>query len=263
MQIFDSHCHLDDKSYDKDLTEVIARAHAADVNAMMIAGIDLKTSQKAVRIAEAHPAVYASVGVHPHDVKNCTVAVLKALKDLTQMPKVKAWGEIGLDFNRMYSPRQVQEEWFLRQLEMADELKLPLIFHERDSDGRLIELLETHADPRRKAVVHCFSGNEAELKRYLEMGFYIGVTGIITIKERGRDLRRLAPMIPADRLLVETDAPYLTPAAYKNKTRRNEPAFVRSVLMTLAEVCKEAPETLAAVIWDNTCRLFNLPENVS
>jgi TatD DNase family protein len=258
MQIFDSHCHLDDKIYNNDLNQVIERAHTAQVQALMIAGINLATSKKAIQIANAHEGVYASVGVHPHDVKHCNENILGTLKDLAKKTKVKAWGEIGLDFNRMYSPKKIQEEWFLRQLQMADQLNMPLIFHERDSQGRFIELLQAHANPNRKAVVHCFSGNEEELKIYLKMGFYIGITGILTMKERGRRLRQLAPLIPSRQILVETDAPYLTPAPHKNKVRRNEPAFVRSVLMTLAKIRKETPEKLAMITWNNTCRLFNI-----
>ena len=258
MKIFDSHCHLDDKSFDHDLDDIITRAHKAQVIAIIIAGINLKASQKAIRIANAYENIYASVGVHPHDVKNCNVNIIDILKGLVKKPKVRAWGEIGLDFNRMYSPKQIQEDWFIRQLQAADELNLPLIFHERESQGRFIELLKQHTNPYRKAVVHCFSGDENELVAYLEMGFYIGITGIITIKKRGHNLRQLAPMIPADRLLVETDAPYLTPMPHKNKTHRNEPAFVRNVILTLADVRKEDPEKLADIIWHNTCQLFNI-----
>lgn len=261
MQIFDSHCHLDDNSYDHDLKDVLERANAAQIQAFMIAGINLATSKKAIRIAKAHDGIYASVGIHPHDVKNSSDHTIDALIQLTKEPKVRAWGEIGLDFNRMYSPRRTQEKWFIRQLHAADKLNLPLIFHERDSQGRLIELLQAHANPNRQAVVHCFSGSETELQTYLKMGFYIGITGIITIKSRGRILRQMAPMIPSNRILVETDAPYLTPAPHKNKIRRNEPAFVRSVLMTLAEVRNENPEKLAVTIWENTCRLFRIRGN--
>jgi TatD DNase family protein len=258
MKIFDSHCHLDDNRFNADLDDVIDRAHKAQVNAIMIAGINLETSQKAVRIANSHKNIYTSVGVHPHDVKNCHVNIIDRLKRLSREPKVMAWGEIGLDFNRMYASKEIQENWFIQQLQTADELGLPLIFHERESQGRLIELLKRYPYPHRKAVVHCFSGTENELKAYLEMGFYIGVTGIITIKKRGQALRRMAPMIPAERLLVETDAPYLTPAPHKNKTRRNEPAFVRSVLLTLSRVRQEDPEGLANIIWNNTCKLFDI-----
>jgi len=258
MKLFDSHCHLDDAVFEKDWPQVLERMTANDVRAAMIAGINLETSQKALGIAETHAGIYASAGVHPHDASQCNEAVIRALADLARNTKIKAWGEIGLDFNRMYSPREDQEKWFVRQLEIADALDLPLIFHERDSEGRLLELLGQYANPRRSGVIHCFSGTSAELERYLEMGFYIGITGIVTIQKRGRRLREQIGLIPRERLLIETDAPYLTPAPQKNRHRRNEPAFVRSVLLKLAEVLETDLEALADTVWDNTCRLFDV-----
>jgi len=258
MKLFDSHCHLDDPVYDKDFDAVLARANENGVTAMMIAGVNRPSVEKAVDLARHHPALYAAVGVHPHDAKNCSDTDLKVLGDLAGDPKVRAWGEIGLDFNRMYSPVKDQEYWFLRQLEMADELRLPVIFHERDTDGRLLEMLEAHPKSSRTGVIHCFSGTRSEMEKYVSLGFHIGITGILTLQKRGRDLRRLAPHIPVDRILTETDAPYLTPAPQKNKTRRNEPAFVKSVLLKLADIRGEDPEFLAEKIYANTCRLYRV-----
>ncbi len=133
MKIFDSHCHLNDKSYAKDMDQVIKRANAASIDAMMIVGITERTSAQAIEISESYPGCYAAVGVHPHDANSCNENMLTNLKIMTKNPRVKAWGEIGLDFNRMYSPQQTQEKWFIRQLETVDELNLPFIFHERDS----------------------------------------------------------------------------------------------------------------------------------
>jgi TatD DNase family protein len=261
MKIFDSHCHLDDQAYEKDRRAVLARAKDADVIAMMTVGTDRNSSLKAVRLAEEFPGCHASVGIHPHDAKDCSESILEELSKLARHEKVRAWGEIGLDFNRMYSPRAIQEKWFIRQLEMAQDLRLPLIFHERDSDGRFLDLLLRHAQPDIKGVIHCFSGNHDELARYLDFGLFVGITGILTLKERGADLRKMMLAVPAEKLLVETDAPYLTPAPEKNRTRRNEPAFVRTVLLKLAEVRAEDAEKLAATIWDNTCRLYDIPND--
>lgn len=258
MKLFDSHCHLDDKIYEKDFKDVLSRADTAGVSGIMIVGVDKKSSERAVTLAESKPGLYASVGFHPHDAKECSKEALEFLIKLAESPKVKAWGEIGLDFNRMYSPREDQERWFIRQLEAAEKLNLPIIFHERESNGRLLEILKKHFKPGRKGVIHCFSGSEPELNQYLALGLYIGITGILTIKSRGAKLRNLAPLIPEDRILIETDAPYLTPAPQKNKTRRNEPAFVKSVLLKLAEVRGEEPDDLARVVWENTCRLYNI-----
>lgn len=258
MKLFDSHSHLDDRAYDKDLDSIINRAEISGVSKIMIVGIDGKSSAKAVKIAEKYSGCYASVGVHPHDAKDCSDRTVNFLKDLSENQKVKAWGEIGLDFNRMFSPQDIQEKWFIRQLETADELNLPLIFHERESNGRFLEILKANYNKEIKGVMHCFSGNEKELKECLDLGLYIGITGIVTIMTRGADLRNLVPRIPVERILVETDAPYLTPAPEKNSTRRNEPAFVKSVFLKIAEIRKEDPEVLSQIIFKNTCRLFNI-----
>lgn len=258
MKLFDSHCHLDDRAYDKDIDKVIKQAKNAGVAAAMIVGIDKNSSSKAVAIAESYEGFYASIGIHPHHAKAVDETSLNFLNRLAENPKVLAWGEIGLDYNRMYSPKKDQEKWFVKQLEMADEHNLPVIFHERDSHGRFYEILKNHFHKGRDGVIHCFSGNKTELKQYLDLDLYIGITGILTIKSRGANLRNLVPYIPVEYILIETDAPYLTPAPEKNRTHRNEPAFVRSVLLKLAEVREEDPEYLSDAIWENTCRLFRL-----
>ena len=258
MKLFDSHCHLDDRSYAKDLDNVIKHAHDAGVIRMMTIGVNLKSSTRAVDLSESRSGIYASVGVHPHDAERCSIETLNRLSELADRPAVRAWGEMGLDFNRMYSPVKDQEKWFHSQLDIALERRLPMIFHERDTNGRFLEILKAHTNGSLKGVVHCFSGNDAELEQYLDLGLHIGITGIVTMKARGRQLRRQAIRIPANRLLVETDAPYLTPAPQKNQTRRNEPAFVGSVLLKIAEIREEDPEVLAETIWENTCRLYNI-----
>ena len=258
MKLFDSHCHLDDKIYNNDIEWVIKRMEDAGLVGAMIVGTTLDRSTKALSIAESEPGLYVSVGIHPHGAKDCSEASIEFLVNLSKSPKVKAWGEIGLDFNRMLSPIKDQEKWFIRQLEIADKIDLPVIFHERDSKGRLIEILNNHFTKGRKGVIHCFSGNKNELKQYLDLGLYIGITGIVTIENRGADLRKLLPLIPIERILIETDAPYLTPAPEKNHTRRNEPAFVRSVLFKLAEIIGQDLENLAKIILENTYKLYDI-----
>ena len=258
MRLFDSHCHLDDKAFDKDLDDVIHRMHDAGVVSAMTIGTTFERCVKGVAIAESIPGVYAAVGIHPHDAKSCDEDVLKTLKNFAGNSSVRAWGEIGLDFNRMFSPKNIQEMWLIRQLEISNEIKLPVIFHERDSNGRLIDILKSHFTTGQNGVVHCFSGSEDELKQYLDLGLYIGITGILTIKGRGSDLRKMAPLIPEDRILIETDAPYLTPTPERNHTQRNEPAFVRSVLFKLANVRREDPASLAETLWNNTCQLYGV-----
>lgn len=259
MNIFDSHCHLDFKDYDPDRETVLARAAKAEVKRVMIVGTDQASCAKAVHLAHTLPGCYASVGIHPHDAQTGSDTLIQELKSLAAKPRVRAWGEIGLDFNRMFSPQKDQEHWFRRQLNTALEMKLPVIFHERDSKGRFLELLREIAPNGLEGVVHCFSGNAAELKGYLDLGLHIGITGIVTIKKRGAPLRELIPQIPNGRILVETDAPFLTPTPERNRHRRNEPAFVRTVLYKVAEVKQMDPAQLAPIIWENTCRLFNMP----
>ena len=151
MKLFDSHCHLDDKLYNRDLAGVLKRAASAGVLCMLTVGVNHKSSSKAVSLAESNPGVFASVGVHPHYARQCGSATLDFLKKLAGKAKVKAWGEIGLDYNRMYSPQEDQEIWFKKQLETAAELQLPTIFHERDSKGRFLEILKTHTNKKIKA----------------------------------------------------------------------------------------------------------------
>jgi TatD DNase family protein len=272
MILFDSHCHIDDKVYASDIAEVIDRAWQEGVRGMMIVGVDVKTSLKAIELAQnniagdntdqnaqGRPALITSVGIHPHDAGNCSAHTLETLKTMAKTHTcVKAWGETGLDFNRMFSPRQDQEACFSAQLAIAGEMDLPLIFHERDSNGRFYEILKSEGPPSRKGVVHCFSGTKKEMFNYLDLGYHIGITGILTIQKRGEYLREIAPLIPADRLLIETDAPYLTPAPQKNKFRRNEPAFVKSVLVKLAQIRETDPENLSRTIFENTLKFYNL-----
>lgn len=261
MRLFDSHCHLDDQSYRADREAVLQRARASGVEGFMVVGIDPGTARQAIAMAEKHAGVVASVGVHPHGAANCSEHVLSELIALAEHPKVRAWGETGLDYNRMYAPRSVQEKWFQRQLEIARRLALPLILHERDSGGQLLAMLASLGRTPLRGVVHCFSGNRREMEAYLDLGLHIGITGIVTMQRRGEDLRRLVPLIPEDRLLVETDAPYLTPSPERNRHRRNEPAFVASVLRKVAEVRQTTPELLAHITWTNTCRLFGVREH--
>lgn len=259
MILFDSHCHLDDKCYDNDLKNVIDRAKNENISALMLVGVDIKTSLKAIKIARAYENIITSVGIHPHDAKRCSKDDLNSLTDIAKENScVKAWGETGLDYNRMFSPARDQESCFTAQLEIAGTLDLPLIFHERDSKGKFYDILKSEAPQSRKGVVHCFSGTKKELFKYLDLDYYIGITGILTIQKRGEYLRSLAPHIPENRILIETDAPYLTPAPQKNKTRRNEPSFVKSVLLKLAEIRDIDPDELSKIIFDNTNRFYNV-----
>ena len=257
MILFDSHCHINDPVFDPDFDQMMARAADEGVRAMMIAGVDPDTVSRALELAHAHANIVTAVGLHPHDAAQCTPELLDQFTQLARTESsIKAWGEIGLDFNRMFSPQEDQEAAFIDQMNRAGELDLPLIFHERDSNGRFYEILKSEAPEARKGVIHCFSGTKEEMFKYLDLGYHIGITGILTIQQRGAHLRELAPHIPEDRILIETDAPYLTPKPQKNKHRRNEPAFVKSVLLRLAEIRECDAEELAQIVFDNTQRLY-------
>ena len=258
MELFDTHCHLDDKIYKNDLENCIKKASENSVNFLMAVGTDEKSSFDVVKISEKYKNIYASVGIHPHSAKDCTDDLIEKLKQLTKKSSVKAWGEIGLDFNRMFSKKSVQEKWFIKQLKVADDLKLPIIFHERDSKSRLLDILKDNTKDKRNGVIHCFSGSLDEAREYIDLGLYIGITGILTIQKRGRTLRQIVKKIPINKIVIETDAPYLTPAPQKNKTRRNEPAFVRSVFLKLSEILEIKQKILAQQILKNSCKLFKI-----
>lgn len=258
MKLFDSHCHIDGAEYDDDREDVLQRAREAGVAACMIAGINAESAFKAVSLADSCDMIYASVGIHPHDAAHCTDMALECLAELAMHPRVCAWGEIGLDYNRMHSPKPLQEYWMARQLDLALELKLPLIFHERDSEGRMLEILRSHVPGSIQGVVHCFTGSEDELSAYLDLGLCIGITGIITMEKRGEPLRRLISSITMDRMLIETDAPYLTPSPERNRFKRNEPAFVRSVFLKISNLLETDSDILAETLWKNTCRIFGI-----
>ncbi len=257
LPLFDSHCHLDDADFDADREAVIARARAAGVGAMVTVGTDAVSSRRAVAIAASAPGVFAAVGIHPHEARLASEEALEELQGLAGHPRVRAWGEIGLDFHYLHSPPGAQETWLKRQLEAAAALNLPVIFHERSSAGRFLAVV-AEAPPPAGAVVHCFSGTADELERYLELGFLIGITGILTLPGRGAALRGLVRRIPRERLLVETDAPWLTPDPERRGMRRNEPACVRTVLLRLAAERNEDPAALARQVTENACRLFKI-----
>ncbi|MBF0573100.1 MAG: TatD family hydrolase [Desulfamplus sp.] len=261
MRLFDSHAHIDDEVYNVDFDKMLHRAYDAYVEAIMVAGVTPETIAKALKIAQVNKNIFISVGMHPHEAQYCSDDIIDSYKHLAlQYPSIiKAWGEAGLDFNRMHSPREIQEKWFLRHIEAADELNLSMIFHERDSEGRFLQILHSMRHRERKGVVHCFSGTKEEMFNYLDLGYYIGLTGILTLQKRGDILREIALLIPDDRIVIETDAPYLTPVPMKNKTRRNEPAFVRYVFNKLVEIKGSDAETLAQVLWQNSCKLYNIP----
>jgi TatD DNase family protein len=258
MQLADIGANLTHASFRDDLDAVLARARAHGVGTIVVTGTSVAESRRAAEIAEAH-GLYATAGVHPHHARECDAQTIPALREIARHPRVVAIGECGLDFNRNYSPHPDQEKWFVAQLELAAELGKPLFLHSRDAHPRFAEILRNLRVG--KAVAHCFTGEAAELRAYLELGLYIGITGWICDERRGAHLLALVKEIPADRLLVETDAPYLTPRDLhpQPKARRNEPAFLPHVLRAVARARGEAPEALAAATTRNAKTLFGIP----
>jgi len=257
VQLVDIGANLTHASFEADLPEVVARARGHGVHTMVVTGTSVAESRRAAGIAEAH-GLYATAGVHPHHARECDASTIPALREIARHPRVVAVGECGLDFNRNYSPPPDQEEWFVAQLELAAELGKPAFLHSRDAHPRFAGILRAHGV--RRAVAHCFTGQAEELRAYLELGLYVGITGWICDERRGTHLLELVKEIPGDRLLVETDAPYLTPRDLhpQPKARRNEPAFLPHILRAVARARGEAPEALAEATTRNARTLFGL-----
>jgi TatD DNase family protein len=250
--------NLTHNSFHEDLDAVLARARTAGVDTIVVTGTSIEESRHATELADAH-GLYATAGVHPHLARDCNAGTIPALRELAQHPKVVAIGECGLDYNRNYSPHPDQEKWFVAQLELAAELGKPVFLHSRDAHPRFAEILRNLRVG--KAVAHCFTGEGEELRAYLELGLYIGITGWICDERRGRHLVDLVKEIPQDRLLLETDSPYLTPRDLhpQPRARRNEPAFLAHIARAVARARGESPEALAAATTRNARAFFGLP----
>jgi len=258
----DSHAHLDVPNYDADRAEVIARARAAGVELILeIAGSDVGKGSLApgLRLAEEHKFIYAAVGLHPHEASLYDDRLEQILLDCSHHPKVIGWGEIGLDYHYDNSPRDVQRQVFQRQLELAIERRLPVIIHTREAEDNTIAILREawfeNGGSEIGGIIHCFTSSQALAKAALEMGFYISFSGVLTFKT-AEELRKVACIVPADRLLIETDCPFLAPIPYRGK--RNEPAFVIETAQKLAELKRISIEEIARITNGNFRRLFGL-----
>ena len=259
LTLVDTHCHLNLAAFVDDLPLVIERARQAGVRKILVPGLDLVTSRRAVELAERHPEIYAAVGIHPHFAKLWDAETAQALRALAGSPKVVAIGEIGLDYHRNLSSPEQQRAAFQAQLALARSLEFAVVVHTREAIDDALPLLE---DWRRElpkdlqaraGVLHAFSSHEAAASQAIQQGFYIGIAGPITFPNAGA-LRQMASHLPLDRLLIETDAPYLAPVPYRGK--RNEPAYVRAAAATLAEIRAIDLETVTRQIADNAQALF-------
>ncbi|MDD5724059.1 MAG: TatD family hydrolase [Syntrophales bacterium] len=257
--LVDSHAHLEMDEFDGDREAVIRRAQESGVDCIVTVGVNLEDSRKAVALAERYDMIYASVGVHPHDVKDIDETTYDLLRDLSKSSKVVAYGEIGLDFFRNLSPKDLQIRRFGEQLELAAQLALPVIIHDREAHKETVEMLKGRREGR-GGVVHCFSGDYDMAVSCLDMGFYISIPGTVTYKKSGT-LRDIVRKLPIDRLLVETDCPFLSPEPERG--RRNEPAYVAHTARRIAQI-KDLPlEDVERVTSRNARDVFGIKTEAS
>jgi TatD DNase family protein len=253
--VIDTHCHLADPKFRDDVEAVIERAAAAGVSQLITVGAigPIENDRMTVEIAERHENVFAAVGVHPHDAKDCSPDRISQIRALAASKKVVAIGETGLDFHYMHSPREAQEASLRSHLLLADETDLPIVIHCRDAEDRLVEIVRETGLPRRGGVIHCFTGNADAVREFLALGLYISFSGILTFKNSA-PIRAAAALVPDDRVMVETDAPYLAPEPYRGK--RNEPAYVQRTLEILANTRGIDAATLGLQVLANAALLF-------
>ena len=249
-------------SYDADRAQVIERARAAGVAHMIVTGSSIPSTRRAIELVEEHPGILrATAGVHPHHASEFTGQQREELGVLLQATQVCAAGECGLDYFRNFSPRAEQQRAFREQLELAVSSRRPVFLHQRDAHADFVAILRDYLPRLPAGVAHCFTGTGTELEEYLQLGLYIGITGWINDERRGRQLQELVSRIPAERLMLETDGPYLLPRDLSPRpaTRRNEPMFLAHILATVARLRKESPDSLAQQTSDNARAFFGWP----
>jgi len=254
--MIDTHCHLDFDVYDGQRDKVVEEANATGVHKIINIGVDRNSSVRSVELADTYDSVYAAVGVHPHDAKTLTDKVELEIKELAHRPKVVAIGEIGLDYYRNLSPHDIQRKAFRRQLELAVELKLPVVIHTRESFRETVDLVREYATDLVGGVFHCFPGNNDDAFEVFSLGFIISVGGVITFKDSR--MSRVAAEAPLDKIILETDAPYLTPVPHRGK--ENHPAYVKYVYKKLSELRGIGMEEVEKVIDRTAQKLFGLVE---
>lgn len=254
--LFDSHAHLNDERFDEDREELINSLKAKGVDLVLNPGACIETSKSSVELANKYDFIYAAVGVHPHDVGEMTEDDIETLRKLAlENEKVKAIGEIGLDYYYDNSPREIQKEWFKRQIELANELKLPIIIHDRDAHGDTFEIIKNTKSPEIGCVLHCYSGNVELAKEYVKMGCYISIPGTVTFKNN-KKTREVAKEIPLEYLLIETDSPYMAPEPHRGK--RNDPSLVQFVADKIAQEKGISYEQVCEATKENAKRFFNI-----
>lgn len=252
--LFDSHAHLDDRRYDKDRDDIIAHAYENGVKRIINVGADVKSINTSVELARKYDFIFSACGIHPHDADTYNDDVERQLREIARDPNTVAIGEIGLDYYYDNSPRDIQKEVYAKQIRLAGELGLPVIIHDRDAHKDSIDILKAERAPDLTGVFHCYSGSAEMVKTIINMGFYVSFTGVITFKNARKTLESVAA-VPLDRILVETDCPYMSPEP--NRGKRNIPDYVRFTAEKIAIMHGMNFEKLCEKLWDNTHRLFS------
>lgn len=253
MDLFDTHTHLSMRDFERDLPDVLSRAKSVGVKKFLAVGFNFRSSGESVALSQEFPQIYASVGIHPHDAKIVKEGDYSFLESLLSSKKVVAWGEIGLDYFRDLSPRDLQKAVFRAQIRLSKKFRLPLIIHDRDAHQDILRILREEKADEFGGVMHCFSASWEEARQALNMNFYISFAGNLTYPS-SRSVQEAAKKIPSDRILVETDCPYLKP--FPDRKGRNEPQFVKLILEFLAALRGEKVEDLALRCWENAHSLF-------
>jgi TatD DNase family protein len=253
MEWFDSHCHVDEEQFDEDREAVLTRMRENGVTRCAVIGSDMETSRKAAAFAAAHSGIVAAGGFHPHEASRFREEDLEEIRDMYRSGQIRAVGEIGLDYYYDHSPRDVQRAVCIRQMELAWDLGAPAVFHIRDAHPDMLEIMKRMKGKLTGGIIHCFSGSTEMAKEYLKLGYYISFAGPLTFKKAPK-LQEAAKLVPRDRLLIETDSPYMAPEPVRG--RRNEPGNVRYVGLKLAELRGEAPEEVAAYTTENAMKVY-------
>jgi TatD DNase family protein len=257
MELIDTHCHLTFEPLADDIESVLARSKAAGITSWITVGTDPRHNQKAVALADRFQNMYAAVGIHPHDAKDVTDQTFAELEKLAQNPKVVAIGETGLDFHYNFSNPADQKKVFIEQLKIASKLNLPVIIHSRESFDAAMEILEQFRPELKKVVFHCFTGSADQAKIVLDKGFYISFTGVVTFKN-AHTLRDTAKIVPLDRLMLETDCPYMSPEPLR-KQKINEPALLLHTATCLTQLKEMDLDSFAKAVTATSRNFFNLP----
>lgn len=262
--LFDSHAHLNSDRYIKDWDQVVKAIEKSDLSCVMDVGFDLASSVKTVELAKEYPWCYGAVGCHPHDAKTMDEMTITMFKGLAKKPKIKAIGEIGLDYHYNHSPKDVQQYWFRRQIQLALELDMPIIIHDREANDDVLRILKEEGvfskgrlneDGDAKVLLHCFSGSKELARQYIKLGATISIAGPVTYKNSRKSIE-VVQEVPIEHLLVETDSPYLTPEPFRGKT--NQPAFVEYTAKKVAEIKGMRYEEVAKITCENAKRFFNI-----